>query len=104
MHFSWRSLLAATGALVLALACVNCGGGLGTTSLSTGGSSSGAGGGSGSGSGGSGAGGSSGSGGNGGSGSSGSGGSSQSACSAMSTGQGASLNGFLPFGSDNLWN
>jgi hypothetical protein len=26
------------------------------------------------------------------------------ACSAMSTGQGASLNGFLPFPSDNLWN
>ena len=28
----------------------------------------------------------------------------QSACSAMSAGQGASLNGFRPFGSDNLWN
>lgn len=27
-----------------------------------------------------------------------------SACSQMSTGQGASLNGFLPFPSDNLWN
>ena len=31
-------------------------------------------------------------------------GSSQSACSAMSTGQGASLNGFRPFGSGSLWN
>jgi hypothetical protein len=29
---------------------------------------------------------------------------SPSACSAISTGQGASLNGFLPFPSDNLWN
>ncbi len=28
----------------------------------------------------------------------------QSACSAISTGQGASLNGFLPFPADNLWN
>ena len=27
MKFSWRGLLAATAALVLAIACVNCGGG-----------------------------------------------------------------------------
>ena len=32
------------------------------------------------------------------------GGNNQSACSAMSAGQGASLNGFLPFSSDSLWN
>jgi hypothetical protein len=86
MKFSWRRLLAATGALVLALACVNCGGGTTGSTLA-------AGGGSGSGSGDSGSGGSSGSGGN-----------SQSACGAMSTGPGASLNAFRPFGSDNLWN
>ena len=93
MKFSWKRLLAATGALALALACANCGGGIAGPTLSTGGGGSGSGGsGSGSGSGGSGSGGS------------GSGGNSQSACSAMSTGQGASLNGFLPFGSDNLWN
>ncbi|MGC1383674.1 MAG: IPT/TIG domain-containing protein [Candidatus Acidiferrales bacterium] len=35
---------------------------------------------------------------------SGGGGGTQSACSAISTGQGASLNGFLPFPADNLWN
>src|SRR3984893_3421361 len=86
MKFSWRRLLAATDVLVLALACVNCGGGAAGSTLSLGG-------GGGSGSGGSNSGGSGGSGGN-----------SQSACSAMSTGQGASLNGFRPFGSDNLWN
>jgi hypothetical protein len=34
----------------------------------------------------------------------GGGGGTQSACSAMSVGQGASLNGFLPFPADNLWN
>jgi hypothetical protein len=91
MKFSWRRILAATGALAMALACVNCGGGTTGSTLATGG-------GSGSGSGGSSSGGSSGSGG------SGSGGNSQSACGAMSTGQGASLNAFRPFGSDNLWN
>ena len=85
MKFSWRRLLAATGVLVLALVCVNCGGGAAGSTLSSGGG--------GSGSGGSNSGGSGGSGGN-----------SQSACSAMSTGQGTSLNGFRPFGSDNLWN
>jgi hypothetical protein len=95
MKFSWRRLLAATGVLVLALACVNCGGGAAGSTLSSGG-------GGGSGSGGSNSGGSGSSGGS--SGSGGSGGNSQSACSAMSTGQGANLNGFRPFGSDNLWN
>ena len=95
MKFSWRRVLAATGVLVWALACVNCGGGAAGSTLSSGG-------GGGSGSGGSNSGGSGGSGGS--SGSGGSGGNSQSACSAMSTGQGASLNGFRPFGSDNLWN
>ena len=93
MKFSWRRLLVATEVLVLALACVNCGGGAAGSALSSGG---------GSGSGGSNSGGSGGSGGS--SGSGGSGGNSQSACSAMSTGQGASLNGVRPFGSDNLWN
>ncbi len=34
----------------------------------------------------------------------GSGGGTSSACSAMSLGQGAGLNGFVPFPSDNLWN
>jgi hypothetical protein len=34
----------------------------------------------------------------------GGGGGSSSACSAMSAGQGASLNGFVPFPADNLWN
>jgi hypothetical protein len=34
----------------------------------------------------------------------GGGGTTPSACSAISTGQGASLNGFLPFTSNNLWN
>ena len=97
MHFSAMRLLAATAALALALACSNCGGGTTGSTLNTGGGGSGSGGsGSGSGSGGSGSGGS----GSGGSGS----GATQSACSAMSTGQGASLNGFRPFGSDNLWN
>jgi hypothetical protein len=95
MKSSWRRLLAATEVLVLALACVNCGGGAAGSTLSSGG-------GGGSGSGGSNSGGSGGSGGS--SGSGGSGGNSQSACSAMSTGQGASLKGFRPFGSDNLWN
>jgi len=43
--------------------------------------------------------------GSGGSGGTGGGGSSQtSACSAMGTGQGASLNGFRPFPADNAWN
>ena len=97
MHFSAMRLLAATTALAMALACSNCGGGTTGSTLNTGGGGSGSGGnGSGSGSGGSGSGGS----GSGGSGS----GATQSACSAMSTGQGASLNGFRPFGSDNLWN
>jgi hypothetical protein len=39
-----------------------------------------------------------------GTGSGGGGGQQTSACSAISTGQGASLNGFLPFPADNLWN
>jgi hypothetical protein len=97
MNSSWRRILAAIGALVLALACANCGGGAAGSTLSSGGGNS-------SGSGGSNSGGSGGSGGSSGSGGSGSGGNSQSACSEMSLGQGASLNGFLPFGSDNLWN
>ena len=37
-------------------------------------------------------------------GSGGSGGQSAAACNVMSLGQGANLNGFIPFGSDNLWN
>jgi hypothetical protein len=97
MKFSCTRILAAAGALVLALACANCGGGAASNStLSAGGSNTGNGSG-GSGSGGSGS-------GNSGSGGSGSGSNTQSACSAMSTGQGASLNGFRPFASDNLWN
>ena len=80
-------MLAATGALALALACTNCGGGLSGSTIGTGGAG-------------------------GGSGCSGRaavwlrrlGGSNQSACSAMSAGQGASLNGFRPFSSDSLWN
>jgi len=67
---------------------------LSLTLASCGGSASGSGGGSG---------GSGGGGGNGGGGNGGGGGGS-SACSAMSTGQGASLNGFRPFTSTNLWN
>src|ERR1700732_4810848 len=61
MKFSWRRLLAATDVLVLALACVNCGGGAAGSTLSSGG-------GGGSGSGGSNSGGSGGSGGSSGSG------------------------------------
>jgi hypothetical protein len=75
------------GALLL-LSCIlllgNCGGGVGGSAQSSGGSSGGSGG----------------SGGGGGSGGSGQ----PSACSAMSTGQDVSLNGFRPFGSDSLWN
>ena len=77
MKVSWKRLPAATGVLALALACANCGGGLSGSSIGSGGS----GGGSGSG-----------------------GGNNQSACSAMSAGQGASLNGFRPFSSASLWN
>jgi len=77
MRVSWKRLPAATGVLALALACANCGGGLSGSSIGSGGS----GGGSGSG-----------------------GGNNQSACSAMSAGQGASLNGFRPFSSASLWN
>jgi len=77
MRVSWKRLPAATGVLALALACYNCGGGLSGSSIGSGGS----GGGSGSG-----------------------GGNNQSACSAMSAGQGASLNGFRPFSSASLWN
>src|ERR1700733_12439731 len=40
----------------------------------------------------------------GGNGGAGGGGSNNSACSIMSTGQGASLNGFRPFTANNLWN
>jgi hypothetical protein len=76
MRVSWKRLPAATGLLALALACANCGG-LSGSSIGSGGS----GGGSGSG-----------------------GGNNQSACSAMSAGQGASLNGFRPFSSASLWN
>ena len=71
-------MLAATGALALALACANCGGGLSGSTIGSGGSGGGSG--------------------------SGGGGNNQSACSAMSAGQGASLNGFRPFSSDSLWN
>src|SRR5579862_9150560 len=103
MNSFWRRGLAATSALALALACANCGGGAaGSTGSSSGGSGAASGGSSSGGSSGSGSGGSS-SGGNSGSGS-GSGPNSQSACGAMSTGLGASLNGFRPFGDDNLWN
>jgi len=77
MRVTWKRLPAATGVLALALACANCGGGLSGSSIGSGGS----GGGSGSG-----------------------GGNNQSACSAMSAGQGASLNGFRPFSSASLWN
>ena len=77
MRVTWKRLPAATGVLALALACSNCGGGLSGSSIGSGGS----GGGSGSG-----------------------GGNNQSACSAMSAGQGASLNGFRPFSSASLWN
>jgi hypothetical protein len=96
-------LLAAGIVLSLALACANCGGGAASSTLSSGAGSSGSGG-SGSGSGSSGSGSGSGGSGSSGSGGSGSGGSSQSACSAMSAGQGGSLNGFVPFSSDSLWN
>jgi hypothetical protein len=77
MRVTWKRLPAATGVLALALACSDCGGGLSGSSIGSGGS----GGGSGSG-----------------------GGNNQSACSAMSAGQGASLNGFRPFSSASLWN
>src|SRR6202162_2763134 len=110
MKSSWKSLPAALAVVALTFSCMTCGGGAAGSTGSTlssggttsGGTSSGGGttGGSGSGSG-SGSGGGSGSGSTGGS---GSGGSTQSACSAMSTGQGASLNGFIPFASDHLWN
>ena len=83
-----RKRIVACGILALVLAA-GCGGGAGAGAGFSSGSS---------GSGGSGSGGS-GSGGN-----QGSSGGSSSACSAMSAGQGASLNGFIPFASDNLWN
>ena len=76
---------------MLTLALFGCGGGNAGSAPSSGGSN----GGGGSNSGGSGSGG-----GNGGSGGS----QNSSACNAMSAGQGASLNGFVPFASDNLWN
>src|ERR1700730_328142 len=85
MKLCGKSLSAAFGLLALALLCAGCGGGAGASTLSPGGGGSGSGG-SGSGSG------------------AGSGSNNQSACSIMSTGQGASLNGFRPFASDNLWN
>src|ERR1700730_979982 len=85
MEFCGQNLLAVSGLLALALLCGGCGGGAGASTLSPGGGGPGSGG-SGSGSG------------------AGSGSNKQSACSAMSTGQGASLNCFPPFVSDNLWN
>lgn len=98
MKFSWKDASAFLAVLALALSFASCGGGTtgSTLSSSSGGSGSGSSGGSGSGSG-SGSGGGSGSG-------SGSGGSNQSACSTMSTGLGASLNGFVPFATDSPWN
>ena len=86
MKFSWKNPPATLVVLGLAFLCANCGGGAASSTFSAGGTGSG-----------------SSSSGNGGSGS-GSGSNNQSACSAMSTGQGASLNGFRPFASDNLWN
>jgi hypothetical protein len=74
------------GVLALAGMLVGCGGGTAAGPAQSSGG--------GTGSGGSGSGGSSGSG----------GGSANSACSVMSLGQGASLNGFLPFPSDSPWN
>jgi hypothetical protein len=94
MRIPGTNLLAVIAVLAIAIGCAGCGGGLagsGTTLSSGGGSGSGSGSGSGGGSG-SGSGGGSGSGNN------------QSACNVMSTGEGASLNGFRPFASDNLWN
>ena len=70
------------GALALTAALSACGGGgSSTTQLGSGSGSGGSGGGT-----------------------SGGGNGQNSACSAMSAGQGASLNGFLPFTSNNLWN
>ncbi|MGH9501826.1 MAG: hypothetical protein ACRD20_03150 [Terriglobales bacterium] len=87
MKFCWSSFRGVASALALAFVLANCGGGAAT--LTTGGNGSG---------------GSGSTGGNGSGGGSGSGGNNQSACSAMSLGQGASLNGFRPLGSDSLWN
>ncbi len=89
-----RKLLIVLAVVLLTLASVGCGGGV-TAAPSSGGSGTG----SGSGSGGNGSGSGSGSG-SGGSGNS----AGASACNAMSVGQGASLNGFVPFAADNLWN
>jgi hypothetical protein len=83
-----RKLSIVCGMLALTLALAGCGGVASTSDPSSAGSGSGGGSGSGSGSGGSGS----------------SGNQNNSACSAMSAGQGASLNGFIPFASDNLWN
>jgi len=92
MRFPWKDLPAVLVLLALAISCTNCGGATGGSTFSSGGTGSGNAGGSGSGNGsGSGSG-------------SGSGGNTQSACSSMSAGQGASLNGFRPFASDNPWN
>src|ERR1700730_10701837 len=85
MQFCVKNLLSVSGLLALALLCAGCGGGAAASTSSSVGGGSGSGG-SGSGSG------------------AGSGSNHQSACSAMSTGQGASLNGFRAFASDNLWN
>src|SRR5579863_4786867 len=94
---SLKKLIIAVGISALLLTLAGCGGG---TASGSGASTGGASGSNGSGSGGSG----SGSGGSGGSDGSGGSQGNGSACSAMSLGQGASLNGFVPFASDNLWN
>src|SRR6202171_5668843 len=85
MEFCGKNLLAVSGLLALALLCAGCGGGAAASTSSSGGGGSGSGG-NGSGSG------------------AGSGSNNQSACNAMSTGQGASLNGFRPFATDSLLN
>jgi hypothetical protein len=91
-----RNAFALFAAMALALTLAGCGGGVAagpTQSSGGGGGNGGAGAGSGGGSG-------SGSGG----GSGGGGSTSNSACNVMSTGQGASLNGFLPFATNSPWN
>jgi hypothetical protein len=85
MKLREKNLLAPSALLAIALMCSGCGGGAAVSTVPSGGGGSGSGG-SGSGSG------------------AGSGSHNQSACSVMSTGQGASLNGFRSFASDNVWN
>src|SRR5208282_3167829 len=77
MELSRGHAFVLVGILTLALVCTGCGG----VSTAMPGSGGGSGGGTG-----------------------GSGGGGQSSCSVMSTGVGASLNGFRPFTSANLWN